>query len=433
VGSLPAHRRTPAWPWRAWFATRFLALALGGLAVLMVRGNVFWDTSYYAQWAHGTLTGARVPYRDFAWEYPPGALLGMVLPGLYAPLFGTPLSDAFFGLYGSLWVVFMLLVDAAVAWWLMLRTDGGLRHPALVVWVFGLPLLGALTWTRYDLLPAATSLLGVAAGGVGLARRAGSLSGIGVTLKIWPALLAPVQRTRRAALVATAVAAAVTALTAAVTFVLTGTTGFAQVLHYQTHRGLQIESVAALPLVWMTHLHVAGYATRFRFGAYEITGPVVSPLVHAVTAVYLVGLVVLGLAHWRFMRRDAGARLVALTAMGLLSLTIVTNKVLSPQYLLWLLAVLAAACVLDPETWRPYLPWVLLATGLTALVFPWFYGDVLGTAWFGLLVLTVRDVLLLGIAVAVWRRITLELRALRRSELVSARRGDAVHEREPCA
>jgi hypothetical protein len=97
-----------------------------------------------------------------------------------------------------------------------------------------------------------------------------------------------------------------------------------------------------------------------------------------------------------------------------LLLTIVTNKVFSPQYVLWFLGVLAAACVLDPETWRPYVPRTLLVCVLTSIAFPWFYGDVLGTGWFGLVVLTVRDLLLLSLAVDVGRRVLVELQGLRR-------------------
>ena len=47
------------------------------------------------------------------------------------------------------------------------------------------------------------------------------------------------------------------------------------------------------------------------------------------------------------MRRDAGPRGVALTGVTLLLVILATNKVFSPQYVLWLLAVVAAAA--DPR------------------------------------------------------------------------------------
>jgi hypothetical protein len=401
-------------PWVRWSLARLAALLLGGLAVATVRTNVFFDTTYYGHWAHGTLTGTRVPYRDFPWEYPPGALFAVLVPGLYAPLLRDG-STAFVWLYGISWVAFMLAVDAGVLRFLLRRTSGGRTHPATTVWIWGLPALGALCWARYDLLPAAAAATAVVAAGAAKPTRSGTAAGIGAALKLWPALLAPVQRSLRASVVSVVRAALVVAATAAATWAVTGTTGFQQALSYQSRRGLQCESLAALPLLWLRHLHVAdGYDVRFRYGAFEVTGPHSAVLATLVSALLALGLLGLGLAHWRLLRRQvAGAEAVAVTSMALLLLVLLTDKAFSPQYVLWLLAVLAAACVLEPETWRPYVPWVLLLCGLTATVFPWRYGDVLGVGWFGLLALTARDVVLVGLAVGVGRLLISRLTAPR--------------------
>jgi hypothetical protein len=391
-------------PLLAWFLTRLAALALGGLAVAMVRGNVFFDTEHYARWAHGTVLGTSIPYQDFPWEYPPGALPPIVVPGLLTWWYPGRPGHAYFMAYGTGWVVFMLAMDAWVLR-VLRRHAGASRHPALTLWLLAPPLLGALTWARYDLLPAGLALAAVLAAGSSSTRASGLWAGFGGTLKLWPLLLAPIQRTRRACLRSSAIAGTVLALTAGSTYLLTGQTGFNQVLRYQNQRGLQIESFAALPIVWLRHLHVRGNGAHFRFGAYEVTGPSTAWLAAATSALYVVGLALLAFAHWRFTRRDAGPTLVALTAMGFMMLTIVTNKVFSPQYMLWLIAVLAGACLLDPQTWRPYVPWVLLSAGLTAMMFPWLYADVLGHGWIGLLALTARDVVLLGIAIAVAREV----------------------------
>ena len=401
-------------PWAAWLVTRLLALALGAGAYAMVRTNVFFDTNYYARWAHGALTGRRVPYRDFGWEYPPGALPAVVGPGLAERL----LPWAHVGRridvwYGVIWVGGMLLVDAAVMRFLRRRDAAPGGSPAIALWVYGPPLLGATSWARYDLLPAAAALIALVAAGVGRPARAGVLAGVGGTFKLWPALLAPIQRTRRAAVVAVAAVGLVAITTVAGTELVTGRTGFGQVFSYQSRRGLQVESLAALPLMWLHYLQVPGYSTDYRFGAWEIAGPSAGLLAHVSVGVYVVGLVLLGLAHWRFMREDAGGRLVALTAMAVMVLTIATDKVFSPQYLLWLLAVLAGACLLDPESWRPFVPWTLGVTGLTGLVFPWLYVDLLHDTWPGLVVLTFRDLLFVALTIAVGRRVLLELRSLR--------------------
>jgi hypothetical protein len=400
--------------WSAWFLSRVTAIALGGLAIALVRGNVFYDTSYYAHWAHGTLTGARVPYRDFAWEYPPGVMPAMLIPGIFAPLLNDGRNSLYVFLYGAMWVLSMLAVDAVVLRWLLRWTHAEPGHPATRLWLWGLPLLGALTWARFDLLPAAAASVALLAAATGTYRRSGTWAGVGAALKLWPALLAPVQRSRPAALKAVARTAAVVAGTASLTLALTGSTGYGQVLSYQSRRGLQCESLAALPLLWIRHLAGTGYRVHLRFGAWEVVGPHIGLICEAATGVYTLGVIALAVAHWRFLRRDVGPELVALSAVALVLLTLCTDKVLSPQYLLWLLAILAAACILDAETWGPYVPWTLLACALSAVAFPWFYGDVLQTGWLGLLALTARDMVLLGMAVAVARRLVHQLRDLSR-------------------
>jgi hypothetical protein len=91
---------------------------------------------------------------------------------------------------------------------------------------------------------------------------------------------------------------------------------------------------------------------------------------------------------------------VGLSAMALMLVILLTDKVLSPQYLLWLIAVLAAASILDPATWRPFVPWVLLVAAATQVEFPLLYRDLTHHTWPGLLVLTGRDILLAGLLIA---------------------------------
>jgi hypothetical protein len=421
-----APRRVPGWlwrislhPWGAWALTRGLVLVFGGLTALIHRGNVFYDTTYYATWAQGTLDGSAVPYRDFPWEYPPGALPGMLLPGLVSPLFDARPSNPYLVLYAVLWVAMLLAIDAFVLRLVLRRTGGGAEgahHPATVLWIYGLPLLGSLSWARIDMIPAAIAFAAVLLAESSKPVRSGIWAGLGATVKLWPALLAPIQRTRPRALVAVATTGAVVLAYAGATFWATGSTGFSQVVHYQSERGLQIESIVGLPLVWLHHLGVDGYTTSFDFGAWQIDGPGATLLAKAVTAAFALAIVVVLGLHWRFMRIDARPRGVGLTAVAMLLLVLVTNKVFSPQYVLWLLAVVTAAAVLDPQTWRPFVPRLLWLAALTQLVFPLFYGDIVFGAWFGLLLMTARDVLLLVVTVQVVRALWRNLVDVRRQE-----------------
>ncbi|MCU1595468.1 MAG: hypothetical protein JWO12_2860 [Frankiales bacterium] len=389
------------WAW--WAVSRAAALCLGWLAAQEHRGNVFFDIRYYQSWSDGALSGDRVPYRDFGWEYPPGALPSMALPGVVAAgLSATALHGISHAIvFGAVWVAFMLIVDAIVMRRLLASSE-----PAGRLWLSGLPLLGALSWARYDLLPAGAAVGAIIAAGSGHARRSGLLASLGGSLKIWPALLSPMQATREGAKRATFTSAVSLALVAAITVGVTGRTGFGQVLSYQTRRGLQVESLPALPLLWLRHLHVIEYTASFRYGAWELSGPGTRVAALLATATYVLGLAGLGAVLRKTLRRGDGVTTITTGAVAFVVITLATDKVFSPQYVLWLLAAVAAACAVDPVSWTPLLRWVLAIAALTAVVFPWAYGDVLGDrGWWGVVALTARDAVLVVLAVCVARRL----------------------------
>jgi len=396
-----------------------LAFAVAGVTIAINRGNVFLDLAFYGRWASNTLSAVAIPYADFKWEYPPAALPGMMPPALLS----APFPTWNYVPYTLAWVAMVLLLDAVILRTLVRRLGSDLKQPALQLWILGLPILGGLSWARFDLLPATAALAAVLYAGSRREVSSGLVAGLGACLKLWPILLAPIQRTRRRSLTAASVAVGFVVAIALTTFQLTGSTGFSQVLGYQSDRGLQIESLAALPLVWMHHLEIGGIDTRFAFGAWEVTGAGVPMLARIATVVFLASLVLVGLAHWRLMRVDAGRRGVAITAVTMMLVILVTNKVFSPQYVLWLIAVVVAAAALDPSTWRPFVKPVLLLAALTHVVFPWFYGDVLFGAWFGLLVMTARDVVLVWLLVKVVRLLWTEVRSVRDREVLMAASG----------
>jgi hypothetical protein len=340
----------------------------------------------------------------------------------------TPLPELQFVPYTVVWVLMVLAIDAAVLRGLLRRAPEGLAHPAVRLWTLGVPLLGVLAWSRFDLFPAIAAMAAVLYAGSRRPEASGAAAGLGAALKLWPALLAPIQRTRAMSVRASAVALGVVAAIAGVTFQLTGSNGFASVLGYQSDRGLQIESVAALPMVWLRAFGVDGYDAEFRFGAWEIVGPGVAQVADIASVVFLVALVLIGLGHWRLMKVDAGRRGVALTAVSLMLVILVTNKVFSPQYVLWLLALMCAASLLDPATWRPFVKPMLALAALTQVVFPLFYGDIVSGSWPGPIALTVRDALLLWLTAKVLMLFWQEVRGskLREAALADA---DAINRR----
>ncbi len=94
----------------------------------------------------------------------------------------------------------------------------------------------------------------------------------------------------------------------------------------------------------------------------------------------------------------------ALTAVLLFT---VTSRVISPQYMVWLLG-LAAVCLTSRHTTqRPVAALILAATAVSSVVYPGLYGDVVDSTWTGCLLMLVRNGLLATAAgvsfVRLWR------------------------------
>jgi hypothetical protein len=303
------------------------------------------DLLTYQHYADLLLAGA-VPGRDFAPEYPPLALLPMVLPRLLPP----------FGDTGSLGyaVRFTLMegVLACVVGWLISRVSDD-PAGALATWVVLVLLCATPVAWRYDLWPAALVLVAIVAADRDRPGLAGVAIGAGVMLKLFPLVVLPVLGARAVALrdwtglarLLTGAAVVIAALLAG-SLALAGPGGL-HWLGYQIDRGLQLETIGA-GLLLLAHL-VVGLPVRVdqAFGSLQVSAPtapgLVSATVTAGAALTIVGVAtVCALGFVRFRRERSSVGRVALPSVAAASVAVlvallVTSKVFSAQYVLWFL------------------------------------------------------------------------------------------------
>ncbi|MFJ5680943.1 glycosyltransferase 87 family protein [Streptomyces sp. NPDC093097] len=382
--------RSAAAAWTAWAATRALLL-LCAMRVLVLPGpDVTTDVSViYQGWAEVLRTGT-FPLDDVTWQYPPAAALPVLAPGLLPFL---PYATAFFAL--------MLVVDAA-ALALLLRAGRrpGHRRTGAWVWIAGVALLGPTAYARYDLLVAAVA----AAALLAAARRprtAGALIACGALLKVWPVLLlagAPLRGRRARALWWSAAGWGAGLLLAAVVAV----PGALCFVGFQRDRGTEVESLGALVLHLARHAGWPG-EVQLHYGSLEFLGPGV-PLVSAL-ALALSGAALAWLVHWRLRTAEFTAATLADAAFTAVLLFTTTSRVISPQYLLWLVG--TAAVCLTVRAGRQGLPavLVLLATGVTLLEFPIHFADVVASTPWGVTLLVLRNGLLVAACLLACRRL----------------------------
>ena len=383
---------------RSVIAAAFAAIALFVVAWTLLHVGFYKhkqviDTPVYQRYGNAIADG-KVPYRDFAVEYPPGALPMFALPGLAEPGSNQQVSAGFRRAFETL--MWMCGAVALTAMAVVLRV---LRRSDLNVWgalcfaAVAPLLLGSVILSRFDLWPAAICAAALAALVSNRLRLGHALLGLGITAKLFPVVFVPLgvayvwkREGRREALTCFALLAGVVGAVF-LPFVVLSPGGVWHSLSVQLNRPLQVESLGASLLLVGHHVFGFGLAGETSHGSQNVAGSAAGVLAVATT---LVQVGVLGWIWTSFARgRGDGEALVRSTAAALCAF-VALGKVLSPQFLIWLIpivplvrgrrglwasALLAAALVLT-QVWFPFryfrlalhfeagLSWVLLARDL---------------------------------------------------------------------
>lgn len=367
----------PVLGWRRlaliWLVARGIVFAMWAYFGLTTQ----YDVLYYWHRTHLMWTGT--PLADTLVEYPTPVVWFLSIPYWVAGQSRPGFVVAFIG--------FMLLLDVlfAVALW---RAGGKHRTFALLFWIVFTFVMGPTTYMRFDLVPAVLGGLAVIMLFSDRRGVAGGLIGLGAALKLWPALLWPATlggsvRSRLRSLAGAVVVGVGLALAS---LVAGGWHRLVSPLEWQSARGLQIESLWATPLMLIRGFAPSRYAVEVsQWQAFEITGAGVGGMLAASNIAMVIGYLGIAWAYVMWLRRsDRTVVDAALLMVLVITVTIVTNKTFSPQYMMWLGGPLAALLVAagrapreqQAPTWRNLQGltyWVLGLTLATQLVYPVLY------------------------------------------------------------
>ncbi|MDO0928077.1 glycosyltransferase 87 family protein [Streptomyces sp. TG1A-8] len=380
--------RRAAWLPATWAVTRLVLLLFVFRVYVFPGPDVTTDVSVtYRGWYEVLRTGT-FPLDDVTWQYPPGAALAVL----------SPAALPFLG-YAHAFYVLAFLADLAVlvllGWYTGRRADRSPR--GAWVWVAGVPLLGPTVYARYDMMVTAVAVAALLAGAQH-PRAMGALAALGALLKVWPALLLVGAVRRRAW-----ASAAVTAAGLAALFAVSMPGAFA-FLAFQRERGTEVESLGALVFHAARHFGWRGQVL-LNYGSIEFLGPYVGLV--STAALALTGAAFGWLLLWRLRATRFTPPAPAEAAFTAVLLFTVTSRVISPQYLVWLVG-LAAVCLCFRAT-RMTAPAVLvvLASFVTVLEFPLGFAHVVASDGYGVTLLLVRNGLLVAAALlaarALWR------------------------------
>ena len=360
--------------WAVWLASRTV------LYLVATAPRMSGDVGIYQHWYTCCLSHGAFPDGDPMWQYPPGAALAFWLPG-HLP-----------GGYLAGFVVLAIGCDLAITLMLFSRARRGGSLAGAWYWVCAVPLLGAITVTRFDVVSVALAVAALCVAGNGDVR--GAFIGAGAAVKVWPLMLlagtAPGQWRRT-------LTAAVLVLDVVCVIFAPATVSF---LGHQAARGVEVESIAATPLmIW----RLAGWpgTVVYRFGAMQLAGwP--AGIVEDACRLGLV-LAVVAVLGWRLFVAAGRGRwrpeFATDVPLAATLLFLVVSPVLSAQYLLWVTGLAAVCLATGRTTQRPVALAVLAAAALTQDVFPIGWVSLLSGSVAATIVLVARNTLLVAAAI----------------------------------
>jgi hypothetical protein len=328
------------------------------------RGQIV-DVGLYRGYAARVFDG-QVPYRDFSLVYPPGALGPFLVAEIDRPSRAAYLFR-FEWLMAACVVGMLVAADAVLR---ALQSSPRTRTGALAAVAVSPLALGSVILSRFDLWPAILTASALAAVVAGRRRLAGVSLGVAVVAKVYPAAALPVMVAyvwrcdgRRAATQLVGFAAGAVAAVV-VPFAAVAPAATMHPFAIQVERPLEFESLGAALLLAAHHAFGIGIGVVWSYGSANLGGTraaLVGDLTTAVEAACLVWL------WWGAVRRVATVGHLVTGVAASVALLLAFGKVFSPQYLVWLLPLVAlvnerlrrravvlllGACVLT-QAWYP--------------------------------------------------------------------------------
>lgn len=390
-------RSLPAWAVAVAVVVWAIPLQFGVYA-----DSVITDIPTY-QRAHDLIAAGQIPYSDFSLEYPP----------LAAGLFW--LAGALPGPYGVTFSILMLAALCAtvlgvIALARALGMDQRRQTVAGMLVAISPLMIGNLVETRFDLALSALIVWTLWAAATERWRLAWGLIGCATLLKLVPLALVPVlmiwQRHRQGPGAAWAGLAGGLGVVVAglAPFVILSPSGTWDLARYHLDRPLQLEAVGSAYLLGLHALAGIDVSVENSFGSQGLSGSGPAVIAGISTAILIVVLVGIAWTLWLLLHRartPGDARLFVAAAAATTVALLVGGKVLSPQFLVWLLPV---GFLVAGRYGRLAAALTSAAMLLTFAYFPHRYWDLVALDTWPIVLLVLRDTVLIALLAACWPR-----------------------------
>ena len=374
---------------RATVAAAFIAAHLLFLLLLTPRiagGETYGDVGLYRDWVYMGLNQGIWQGVDVHWVYPIAALLPMVA----AAVFGH-------SLYMLGWFLLCTALNFAAVLSLLFSKRVRYGWQASYLFILLTVILGPLTFSRVDGISAPIVVMGLVIAAKYPATASALLS-VATWIKVWPAaaVLALLVSSRSWLRVLVA-GAAVSALMVAAVGMGGGLRNLLGFIQAQGERGMQLEAPLTTPGLWQAVLHLGTTIhPNFAIATMEIRGSLADMVGNILNPLLAVSLVVIAVLMAVAVRRGSERQDVLLVgSLALVAAMVLFNKVGSPQFMLWLAAVVTVGVAAKGWAWAVPVASIVMIGILTSLVYPILYMQLLIALNPGVaLLLTIRNILL---------------------------------------
>jgi Gpi18-like mannosyltransferase len=319
----------------------------------------------------------RMPYRDISFEYPPLLILPILTARLlshdYASFTRALALLVSLAYFASLYVVYQI--------WQRFPQENRLSWPTLLFFSgFSIGSLGQIYVTRLDVFPSLLYLLALYSFIKEKYATSALWMALGTLTKVYPILLAPlfalvlIQQKKYKELI-TSIAWGLSLLVMINLGLGWLTEGhYWESIRFHTNRGIQIESLyASIPLLthWIFHAPLQIYSDHNSLNINSSWVPFllkISTLLPILLFTFIYG------TFWRVLKSDPAKKkdavLLVQSAFLLVFAFLLTFKVFSPQFLIWLTPLIFLAV---PQKKKLFLGCFVLILILTQIIYPSFY------------------------------------------------------------
>jgi hypothetical protein len=352
-------------------------------------------TGLYFDYASKVLHGS-LPYSDFSFEYPPFAMVFFILPRFFASTWPV---------FAVIYQVEVVIVDAIGLFLVSLiaRRLGKAPWKLMTVYTLCILAIGPITGQQYDIFPAVLTLAAIYFFWLGRHKTSWVLLALGTLTKIYPAVIAPIflliylKNRQYKELFAGLIIFSAICLVIVIPFLYYGSESIINLVNYHAQRGIQLESTYSAVLLVLHQFGWIKVGWLFNFGSINLDSPLAGTLARMSTFISAFALIITYWFIWSRIKpgKSQSTRLAAYSLL-IIDVLLVTSKVLSPQYLIWLVPLFPWLS----GQWRFHITAIFLIIGiLTYTIFPVNYVALELFKTDAVALLVFRDLLLIVLAV----------------------------------